>query len=147
MNPVRILAGLAVVLAAAPLWFARAGDDQPASAQSAEATITPRPTSSWTSSPIARGRTLSPIVPSPMSSPRSRRPRRAASDRPRLAAAGGPRVWDGLGVRREIRDWKDLDDGTLALVQDTSDRMLRPSPRPSPATTAVPVVGAENPSR
>jgi beta-lactamase regulating signal transducer with metallopeptidase domain len=40
MNPVRILAGLAVVLAVVPLWVARAEGDQPASPRSAE---TPRP--------------------------------------------------------------------------------------------------------
>ena len=37
MNPVRILVGLAVVLAVAPLWLARAGDDRPASAATADA--------------------------------------------------------------------------------------------------------------
>ena len=41
MNPVRILAGLAVVLAAAPLWLARASDDRPVSAATADAPRSP----------------------------------------------------------------------------------------------------------
>jgi beta-lactamase regulating signal transducer with metallopeptidase domain len=149
MNPVRILAGLAVVLAAAPLWFARAGDDPPAAAASAQSRTVPFPNRSFadllTQVEQARsgrndpfpGRTFADVVTSVESAPTGSLLIDVAPQ-----PAGIPRVPAARGVRQEGPAWIGFDDRTLAFLHRSlrqQDVPAKPNSQPMPPlpTSAV----------
>ena len=128
MNPVRILAGLAVVLAAAPLWLARANDDQPPPLGGASSPTDPFPDRSF-ADVVTRVEQLP--VGTFMIDVRSQ-------------PAGLPRVWDSQGARKESQAWKALDDGTPALVQRYRRREV--AALELDASPTIPATAAEKPA-
>jgi beta-lactamase regulating signal transducer with metallopeptidase domain len=110
MNPVRMLAGLAVVLAAAPLWFARADADRPAPTKSDEVT-SPRSVD-----PVAD--VVSQVELSPTGL--------IMMDRGSQPAVA-PRSGNFRGVRDENLRWKGSDDGMVAFAQEDLNRTGAPA--------------------
>jgi hypothetical protein len=136
MHPVRFLAGLAVVLAAAPLWFARAGDDPPASAASDQSRAVPFPNRSFadilTQIEQARTdrndpfpvRTFADIVTSVEAAPTGRFMIDVGPQ-----PDGLPRIWDAGGVLAELLAWKDLADQSFAFSRNDPSRQDAPAGR------------------
>jgi beta-lactamase regulating signal transducer with metallopeptidase domain len=150
MNPVRILAGLAVVLAAAPLWLARAGGERPVPEVTIEAPTPPSLEGSFPDlpsivdrvegAPTERtdpfpNRSFADLVTSVEEAPTGR----FITGIP-ARPTGGARAWDAPGIHGELAAWFGLG-STIGVVEEATSRsneQARPTTQPLPQAAAGP---------